>query len=290
MPVAIPADEPRSREELEEQYVVERELAARLVEASREARRTLYSQVYDEFLRRVPHQPLARQRDDPAAQGHLVALQSQLLGPFLRPDTVFLEIGSGDSALARHLASRVKRVYAVEACREIVADLELPRNFHLIVADTPPYDLPEERPQLAMSCHFIEHLHPEDALDHAVEVRRRLAPGGHYVCITPNRLYGPHDVSKYFDDEARGLHLREYTHGELGRLLLRAGFGRVEVLAGVGRPPRRLPLSLYRLIEAAFQPLAPAVRRRWLPRLVGRGPGPPLRPLEQVKLLATRAG
>jgi hypothetical protein len=57
----------------------------------------------------------------------------------------------------------------------------------------------------------MEHLHPEDALEQLQKIRRTLARGGVYVCITPNRVNGPHDVSGLFDDEARGLHLREYS-------------------------------------------------------------------------------
>ena len=33
---------------------------------------------------------------------------------------------------------------------------------------------------------------------------RALKPGAVYVCITPNRLSGPHDISLYFDSVATG--------------------------------------------------------------------------------------
>jgi len=55
---------------------------------------------------------------------------------------------------------------------------------------------------------------------------RALAPGGIYLCVTPNRLYGPSDVSGYFYDIATGFHLREYSARELSRLFTEAGFAR----------------------------------------------------------------
>ena len=289
MPIPFPDDERRTEAQLRQQYRVEQELAQRLLRAPKEARRSLYSEVYDEFLRRVPHQPLVQQKEDRQAQAHLVALQTQLLEPFLTPETTFLEVGSGDSCLALSLASRIRRVIAVEASAEMTRGLEAPENFRLVVADAPPYGLEEQSVDLAFSCHFIEHLHPEDAADHAVEIHRLLKPGGRYVVITPNRLLGPHDISKYFADRAEGLHLKEYTHTDLGALLRGAGFRSVQVLKGIGRPPVRIPLAQYRLAEATTGALPAGLRRRVLDRLAERWDlNPPFRPLEQVKLVATR--
>jgi SAM-dependent methyltransferase len=288
MPVPVPASESRPLALLREQYAVERELGDRLRAAPAAARRELYGAVYDEFLRRVPHQPVATRKADVEAREALVGLQSLLLAPYLGAETVYLEVGSGDSSLALRLAGAVRQVVAVEASAEIVAGLALPDGFRLIVANAPPYPLEAGSVDVAFSCHFIEHLHPEDAAAHVAEMRRLLRDGGRYVCVTPNRLYGPHDVSKYFDDEARGLHLKEYTFSELARLLRDAGFSRVVALRGVGVPSRESSLWPHRLIEAVAGRLRPAARRRWLARLARRPLPEPLRPLEQVKVVATR--
>ena len=63
----------------------------------------------------------------------------------------------------------------------------------------------------------VEHLHEEDMLEQTSSIRRALTSGGVYVCVTPNRLSGPHDVSKHFSDKAEGFHLREYTVTESSR-------------------------------------------------------------------------
>jgi SAM-dependent methyltransferase len=103
----------------------------------------------------------------------------------------------------------------------------------------------------------MEHLHPEDAFDQLREIHRVLAPGGVYVCVTPNRVSGPHDISRHFDDIATGLHLREYSTRELTTLFRRAGFSRLRVRpAGMGGKgpnaclPPALPIAFERAIEA----------------------------------------
>ena len=270
-------------DQLREQLEVERELAERL----RTARDTrgLYSSVYDEFLRRVPHHPSLSQKDDAAAQAGLVRLQLQLLEPFLSPGTRFLEVGGGDCALAVELSRRVRQVTAVEAAATIVPQVG---NLEVLVSDVPPYPLPGDSMDLAFTCHFIEHLRPDDALLHLREMHRLLAPGGRYVCVTPHRLWGPHDISRYFSDVPEGLHLHEYSHRELLGLLKRAGFRRGRAISRLGGSGTWLPHLGTRSLEAllALPPLA--ARRRALAALSGRRRQPPLRLLEQVIVTATR--
>jgi hypothetical protein len=75
------------------------------------------------------------------------------------------------------------------------------------------------------------------------------SPGGMYVCITPNRLFGPHDVSKYFDRTASGFHLKEYTLSELKPLFQAAGFQRVPAYAGTRGRFAQVPLRAVTLLE-----------------------------------------
>ena len=57
-----------------------------------------------------------------------------------------------------------------------------------------------------------------------------LRPGGHYICITPNRHTGPHDISAAFADEAEGFHLHEYTYPELRTAFQAAGLRKPRVI------------------------------------------------------------
>ena len=285
MPWPIPPSEPRGRETLRRHYELEKTLAERLRCAPKEERRRLYGAVYDELFRRLPDLP--RLADDPAALHRVVELQARALEPLIRPGAVFLEIGAGAGALALRMASRAGRVYAVEASAQAAAGLAPPENFELVVSGSIRLDMADESVDLAYSCHFLEHLHPDDALEHAAEVRRVLRPDGSYLCVTPNRIWGPHDVSRYFDDVPTGLHLREYSHGDLARLFRRAGFRRAEALGGPGpgaRPARTRPVRPRALAESLLERLPIALRRRVLIAL-SRSRQPPYRTLEQVKVV-----
>jgi SAM-dependent methyltransferase len=75
----------------------------------------------------------------------------------------------------------------------------------------------------------IEHLPRSIAEQYLATIRRILRPGGCLITCTPNRLTGPHDVSRFVipaGEQAMGLHLREYSHRELRALLKHAGFRR----------------------------------------------------------------
>jgi SAM-dependent methyltransferase len=278
--------EPSSEPSLRRQYELEQELADRLRRAPKAERWRLYGPVYDEFFRRLPNQPQLAQKADPEARAALSDLQIRLLEPFLEGVETFLEIGSGDGSLVRRLAPLAPRVFAVEASETVVAGEEAPPNLRILRADSERIDLPGASVDLSFSCHFVEHLHPDDLADHLEEVLRVLRPGAPYVCVTPNRLLGPHDVSKHFSDVPRGLHLAEYGHRELGRALEAAGFRRVRVLRGVGRPPTIWPLLPYAVLERVLDGLPAAVRQRLLAGPMSRRSASPFRALEQVKLAA----
>ncbi|HEX5983686.1 MAG TPA: class I SAM-dependent methyltransferase, partial [Solirubrobacterales bacterium] len=124
--------------------------------------------------------------------------------------------------------------------------------------------LPPDSVDLAFSHDVVEHLHPDDMLDHARAVLRVLRPGGVYVCITPNRLSGPHDVSRHFAESPEGFHLREYSATELAAALRQSGFSRVKVFLAAGghRLSPLLPAAVVRPLEAAIGALPRRLRRR----------------------------
>jgi hypothetical protein len=108
----------------------------------------------------------------------------------------------------------------------------------------------------------MEHLHPEDAEEQLRGIFASLAPGGAYVCVTPNRCYGPSDISRGFEPVAAGLHLREYGARDLRALLEGAGFARVRFYAGARGLYVRFPFALIRAFEAALEALPGALRLR----------------------------
>jgi SAM-dependent methyltransferase len=137
-----------------------------------------------------------------------------------------LEVGCGNGEHLRDLAARNRSCVGVDIS-DVVLDppSDLPANVELMVADAVDLSpLPARRFDVVFSSQLIEHLHPDDVPRHLHEVARVLRPGGRYIFETPNRLGGPHDVSRHFDDVATCFHLREYTNGELLTLLRQSGF------------------------------------------------------------------
>lgn len=88
----------------------------------------------------------------------------------------------------------------------------------------------EEKFELAFSDNVIEHLSPLDLMDHLRSVYESLVPGGKFILVMPNRLFGPMDVTRILDNsssgriQAQGGHLNESTYHEMVSALSKTGF------------------------------------------------------------------
>jgi SAM-dependent methyltransferase len=255
-------DESRTFRQLREHYEIEKELADKLRTATREERARLYASSYDELFSRVPHHPQVTRKTDMEAQHKVMAGQLKLLQQLINADTIFMEIGPGDCSLSIEVAKRVARVLAVDVSKEITNSENRPANFELILSDGSSIPAPRNSVSLAYSYQLMEHLHPDDAFEQIRNIHAALVSGGCYVCITPNRLSGPHDISKYFDVVARGFHLKEYLTCELADIFKRVGFSRVRVCIGIKGLYFRLPVLPIRWIETALMTLPLRLRRR----------------------------
>lgn len=84
---------------------------------------------------------------------------------------------------------------------------------------------------VVFSDNVIEHVAPADLDTHLQSIRKALVTGGSLIVLTPNRLFGPWDVTRIIDDSytnrvpAQGSHLNEMTYQELITALERNGFG-----------------------------------------------------------------
>ena len=264
--------------ELREHFDIERELAARLRDAtSKEARRALYGEVYRERSERIGHHPLVVRAADPHLRAPDVRHQLALLRPFLAPSHTFCELGAGDGAVARAVAPFVEHALALDVTDALARGTPAP-GFEFRVFDGFDLGVPDESLDVVYSNDVIEHLHPEDALDQIVAVYKALRPGGVYVCVTPNSLSGPHDVSRHFSDTPQGFHLCEYTTTALARTFRRAGFHRTRIVLTV-RGRRLSPLLPSALVRPLETPLAALPLR--LRRPLARG-------LAAVKVVAVK--
>jgi SAM-dependent methyltransferase len=225
-------NEPRTLEQIREHYEIEKELADKLRHASKQERRHLYSSLYNELYQRVPLHPQLTLKLSYKETIQAIRSPLKLLKRFLNIETRFLEIGPGDCALSFEVAKIVKQVYAVDVSDEITKTSTTPENFQLILSDGCSIPVLPNSVNVAYSNNLMEHLHPDDAFEQLRNIYDALVPCGVYICITPNRLTGPHDVSQYFDEIATGFHLREYTISELSTLLTEVGFSKVSAYIG----------------------------------------------------------
>lgn len=273
--------EGRSPEQIRQHYLIEKELAARLRTATREERRHLYAEVYDELFGRVPDHPQLALKLDEELRCRTVAHRLALLNNYLKPNSTYLELGPGDCSLAIEIAKQVRKVYAVDVSREITKDIELPDNMELVISDGSSIPVPDNSIDLAYSDQLMEHLHTDDAAEQLQNIYQALAPGGTYVCITPNRLSGPHDVSRTFDDVATGFHLKEYSVTELSQMFSAAGFRELKVLVGARGFHLKTPIPVIKTVESIL-----ASAPRPLGRTLARGL--PLRLVLGIKVIARK--
>ncbi len=265
------AEEKRSPEQVIEHYEVEIGLAQRLRRATPEARPALYGQVYDELFRRVPHHQQLTQKESAEDRAARSDGQMAFLRRFIEGCGHFLEVGAGDCALSLAAAPVCDKVTAVDVSEVVAGRDNWPDNVQFRVTRGTQIPAEDTSVDVAFSDQLMEHLHPDDAEEQLGNIFRALRPGGRYVCVTPNSVSGPWDISMYFDETASGLHLKEYRAGELHRLLLSVGFSRVHYYAGGRGFFQRVPKWLVTSAERALMMLPYGLRSRLARTLPVRG-------------------
>jgi SAM-dependent methyltransferase len=238
-------------------YVLERQLSDRLRRAPRELRSLLYTKVYRELFASLPDHPQCRAKQP---RFESVRTQWQRVMKQIRPEFVFMEVGCGDAALAFAAARHVRTVYGVDVTDTLIDIAMAPPNFAFLRTNGIEIPLEAEKVDFVYSNQLMEHLHPEDAADQLREIHRVLKPGGRYMCITPSKMTGPHDISCYFDYEATCLHLKEYDYGSLRQLFRKSGFRTFGCRVFVRGWELHLPYVAMRTFEYSLSALPPRIR------------------------------
>lgn len=255
---------------IKEAYFLEKALADRLKKASNEERKKLYNIVYAEYYDTFPSHPFIDRNEDLIRLS--TALQFQYLKSFLKHERVFLEIGPGTGHLSIEVSKYVKTVYVLDVSDKPLKETELPSNIKRMLYNG--INIPEcvKPVDIIYSNHVMEHLHPEDALEQLKNIYSILANGGIYICRTPHRYSGPHDISKYFDQVSTCFHLKEYTGSELIDLFKIAGFKNIKYEITPKGVKLAIPLSIIKVIEIFLKNFSFNLRKSLANKL-------PLRPL-----------
>lgn len=233
--------EVRLPDRLRAHYEIERELADRLRTSRREERGSLYGEVYTELFARLPDHP--QHKADPEKRRANTAMQVAFLRPMLSLDAVFVEVGCGDAVVTQAIARHVREAVGIDVTAALIDQTAVPDNFRFLQTDGTSLALTDEGADMVYSNQLMEHLHPDDARHQLQEVIRVLRPGGRYVCSTPNRLTGPHDISCYFGHTPEGFHLREYDHGSLAAMFRDAGFRSTRAVVSIKGQRMVLPVG-----------------------------------------------
>jgi len=157
-----------------------------------------------------------------------------------RPPKNIYEIGSGKGELISYLAKYGYTCKGTEITRERgekhtskYSNLSwgISDGIHLDrFESTDAYDV-------VISKQVIEHIHPDDLVEHFKGVRSILISGGRYIFNTPHKFVGPSDISRVFKcDKPLGMHLKEYSYQEIRELLIQSGF--IKIAAVLKAPDR----------------------------------------------------
>lgn len=145
-------------------------------------------------------------------------------GQFGDKDRV-LDIACGDGYGCRILAEQVGKVLGVDINQPLIAANQQKNavaNISYDVGDCFALSLPDGAVTGATAMELIEHL-PVDQVDQFVkEVRRVVAPGGRFICSTPQNSHGDIPVVPW--------HVKEYSVAEL-RAILERHFSSVKILS-----------------------------------------------------------
>lgn len=251
--------------QLYEIYKLEKELSYKLRnEKDSLIRKELYKNVYSEYFERLPFHPQLTIKNDDNLKKQRILFQTLFILPFLKNDDIFIEIGAGDCSLSREVSKSCKEVIALEVSNEIALSKNHPDNLQLVIFDGYNFPLEDESTNVAFSNQLLEHLHPEDAYEQTKNVLSILKPKGKYICITPNRLTGPHDVSRFYSKNLMGFHLREYSSKDIRRFFYEVGFNKVRFINVVKKRVINIPFILILILESLISLVPKTIRKKIL--------------------------
>lgn len=216
----------KERKNLFDQYKLEKKYHKLLMnEKDSIKRRAIYKEGYDSFYNFL-------EEKNKKEGGCIFIKNKHFLYKHYIKDKIGVDYGCGYGSFTNGAGKISKRVYGIEASRKIVTQIRKSSKINVTFLCRQSMILPFKSNSIDYfySTEVLEHLHPDDAVLHLKEVYRCLKRGGVYILLTPNKIFGPSDVSKFFlkkGSSSRGLHLKEYTYDSLNKILSSIGFKKI---------------------------------------------------------------
>jgi hypothetical protein len=141
---------------------------------------------------------------------------------------VFYEAGIGTGIIVKSLLE--ERNLHIKGC-DVNIEEDLKTNPKLDLYEETIFDALQKTADASIDLFYwndvLEHI-PDDEIEEYMKlIYRKMAGEGIIVTITPNRLYGPCDVTRLFyptGTKAMGFHFHEYTYSEVNTLFTGYGF------------------------------------------------------------------
>lgn len=200
---------------------LEKNLRKRLLEADGEFRRSLYTHVYDTIYDFFQQHGYMGHRSDVATL-RMWTFSLSYIAKVIGSGRRCLEVGCGDGLFSLAIGLKGNEAVGID-----ISDKQLTlarsyqrllglKNVRFMKMAATKLRFPSSSFHCSISRDVIEHLHPEDAHVHLLEIKRVLKPGGFYIITTPNKLSG-HRIP---------LHLKEYSYEDLLMELKTVGYNR----------------------------------------------------------------
>ena len=249
--INIPKQWNISEDELYRIYCEEKKQAKIIREDSNATiRKNSYTKAYESYFKNLPFHPQFTVKKDKTKIKYRIDFQINQIHSFIKPNATFVEIGAGDCSLTIAISSYCKKAIALEVSQEISKNIKLPQNASYVLFDGFNFPLEDNSIDITYSNQLMEHLHPEDAEEQVKEIHRFLKSRGYYICITPNGLNGPHDISRFYGDDLVGFHMKEYRATELKKLFRQTGFRKVKAFTIIKKKRIYIPYWSIKILES----------------------------------------
>jgi 2-polyprenyl-3-methyl-5-hydroxy-6-metoxy-1,4-benzoquinol methylase len=130
-----------------------------------------------------------------------------------------LDVGCGTGTFLRTIYTNLehKALVGIDLSAEVLPDEE--EHIEFIRGNVIDFKM-DKKFDVAFSDNVVEHIASDDLSTHLLSIKNALKPGGTLIVITPNRLFGPSDITVIVDSTytnrvgALGMHLNETTYSE----------------------------------------------------------------------------
>jgi SAM-dependent methyltransferase len=258
----VAAERGRPKETLVKAFEIECELHSRIIEERDPAvRERLYFEAYEKVHQLHKTMDSYDRSPDIARKTKLVKLfRKELEGKSI------LDVGCGNGAFLQSVDTNLQheRLVGID-----ISPIILPQqhqNVEFLQGNIINFKM-DYKFDVVFSDNVMEHIAAADIPAHLQAIRNLLVQGGTFIVVMPNRLFGPHDITRIIDTtytnqvQACGGHLNETTYTDIISTLEKQGFSSFKTVIPISPVKYYLPnVRISPRIVQAFENSKDALR------------------------------